>query len=188
MTDLERPHDPLGVVDMDAGGGRGIERGEPAMQCRVAGGGRLRVERAPQVGIGRRERGEPVAEGAEVERCAADEQDPPRPRADPLDGGGGFGEPAGDAVGIGGGGRIEDMMGNGGPLGGGRLRRAHVEAPVDGHGVDAHDLGVESAGQGEGERRLPRGRGARQEPAVHAQPRGNRSDAPGCISAGACYS
>src|SRR5581483_4162611 len=60
-------------------------------------------------------------------------------------------------------GQVEEVVRDGGPLGGGRLGRADVHAPIDLHRVDGHDLDVaEGLGRRQGHGRLPGGGGPDQ--------------------------
>jgi len=119
-----------------------------------------------ELGIGWWERSQAVAKSPQVQRCAADEENAPATRPAVGDRPRGVCEPLRDAVGLRRRDHVHNVVRHRGPLGGGRLRGAHVEPPVDGHRIDAHDLGTKATGQWNRERRFARGGRPRQEPAV----------------------
>ena len=136
--DLERPLDAAAVAGLDAVGGDGVERPQAIEQDVDVG---LLLEVGAGVGVLARQV-EVVEHGRQVEPGAGDEQ---RPAAAPGDrplGLGVGGAVVGDGERLVGVDEIEAVVGHGGPVGGRRLGRADVHAPVDLHGVDGHDLGA----------------------------------------------
>ena len=102
-----------------------------------------------------------VDHGAQVEPGAPDQQGMVTPSGDGIDGGPGGRLELGNGellVGID---QIEQMVRHLGPIGPAGLRRAHVHAAVDAHGVHRHDLDVTPPpGHRQRRRRLPRRRDA----------------------------
>ena len=111
-----------------------------------------------------------VPQAAEVERSSPYEQDLHAPRAAVLHGCRGGLQPGCDAERLGWRNEVDAVVEHGRPFGRARLGGAEVEATVDRHRVDTHDLGPEPASQGDREGRFAGGGGPGEKPAIRPQP------------------
>ena len=139
-------------------GGHGIERGQPGMEVGHLDPalGQLVLEGRLDLGIAAGEL-QVVDDGPQVEAGAPHQQGVVAPGGNAAQRLPGRLLELGDGellVGID---QIEQVVRHLGLLGQGRLRRAHVHAPVDAHGVHRHDLDIAPPpGHLEGRLRLPR--------------------------------
>ena len=128
---LERPHDADAVVGVEPARDLGRHRLEPRVERGRPRRRRHRLQLAPELGVPRRRRVEPPHERADVEARAAHDDGQPAVPADPLDGRERVGAEARRLVAFVGVHDVDQVMGDGGALGRGRLARGGVEPPVD---------------------------------------------------------
>ena len=154
-VDLERADDALAIVAVDPRGEVGVDRGEAVVEVGGAVGVGQGVELGPDRGVGGRAVEQAEQQRAHVEPGAAADHDRAAARVGVGDRGVGELDEAGRGHLLVGADDVEQVVADGGALGGGRLAGADVHARVDLLRVGGHDLGAGGAGQRERQRVLP---------------------------------
>lgn len=163
FENFERAFDAAEIVGVNAGGGVGVDASEFGVErFRALAGGSF-AEAGSKFGVGGGAIEEAVEQGHEVERSSGDGEDRASAGGDVGDGGVGSGHEAGDAEGFGWLGDVDEVVRDALPLGGRWLGGADVHSPIDLHGVDAEDLGIEAFGEGQGEGGLADGGAAEEQ-------------------------
>ncbi len=163
LEDFEGALDAAEVIGMNAGGGVGVDAGEFGMECLGALAGSAFAEAGAEFGVGRGAVEEAVEQGHEIKRRSGDGEDRAAAGGDVGNGGVGCGDEAGDAEGFAGFGDVDEVVRDAPAFGGRWLGGADVHSPIDLHGIDAEDLGVEAFGEGQGEGGFAGGRAAEEQ-------------------------
>ena len=181
LPDLQRTHDPLAIVRVDASRRRRVDLRELRVQLRRAFALVALLQRRPHGHIDVRALEQAVHERLVVEGRAADEQCALAPGRDVGERPFRDSEPLLHREGLARLDEIERVMAHSGELGRGRLGGADVHAAVHEHRVERDDLGAGPFRHFQRQRALPAGRLAEQHAQFRVEPHRGRSSHVGAL-------